>query len=411
MRKYWIGLFGILATAFAAMPTAEAVVPACVNPPFTFTVTSANASDIASGYNCDKANLVITGATIPITAGLTTYAIQARSITVTNSTIENSNPGSKVNLTATGASSPPDPGNITFNGAIIHAHAEINIKCNQATCTFTSDNSEIWSDFPSPGKTTGSIRIDAGIVDIDTTSLDGGGILEIEAHTGDLTIHGCGTSGTPDCKSPLERKPPPAIVASCFDAAGNFVPCTINFTTKEQLESVCIKTNTGPLCDGGHVQKHFIAKGDIHIEGIILTSVDHMTFLSRDGKIFAAGSTISSEDALDVTAKLAVDFTGATWTAGEHFTVFVNGCDSTSPQPCINATNAKLTGNSLNLGTKGNSGTIVLCGGTFEATSTGPAIPTFNGKGSFPYPATVTCASTAINTVCPTPSATESCIR
>jgi hypothetical protein len=279
-----------------------------------------------------------------------------------------------------------ESGNLTLLGATLKAHAELRLACKPAGCVIETDFSDVIAaaNFAAPAGGGKLLMFAGGSVDIQTTNTHGGDLFEVTATNGSITLI-CKTGDTA-CKDPTVGTPPDIFVNSpgCV-VNGVLQPnCTVTFPTVNDIRSVCLGT-IGVSCNGGHKEKRFTAKGDIHLEGTTLTSVDHITFNSGQGAIFAAGATIESGDAIVMNSRNPIDLKNASITAGEHMNVTAGaGCPlAATGTPCIDATNANIQGGEMQWFARGGNSIIKLCGGTF--TVPGSKVPSFNGDNNSPY--------------------------
>lgn len=262
----------------------------------TFVVDAGNAALVAqNGYNNSSCNLVIQ-ATLPSGPMVLNLVITAKSIAITGNggdvEIINTKTNSTIRFTAAA-------GNISLFKAVVKAHKTMNFKCTSPAggpdCTFVADSSEIVvaSDFALPLGCGGVLRIEtAGDVTFASTFVHGGDAWEVFSTKGNIAIGPCGADGD-GCTDPLLSKRPP----QCFNAQGQFIGCTVQFTTENELRSVCFPPGQEQPCNGGCKEKRFQAKnGGIDITGTTITSKEHITFWCGPGGLQGAGSTILSDD-------------------------------------------------------------------------------------------------------------------
>jgi len=373
MRK-WISvvstLTSTLAIVLAATTGAEAVLP-CPAPGNALTINAANAADAAAGYSCNSTNLTITASIVP---SVTSFSITAASITVTGSAAQkveiiNNLSGSSVFLTSVA-------GGITLNFASIKAHSNLFLVCTSPACVIKSDNSEIIAatSFITPVDG-GNVGIyGKGPIDIHTTLTHGGDTLHIESSESSVTwICGAGTGGV--CTDPSTSKLPP----QCWNAAGQFVPCTVNFTTETELHNVCFPGTPGVACNGGHKEKGVFAFTFIDITNSAISSADHMTFTAKTQEIRMEGANITGDDTLYFFAGTFIKAKNAVVNALSSVTFYAQTCVGAAPR-CIDAEGAKIT----SVGTQGwtaanYNGLIYLCKGTFIEDNGTPAANALGG--------------------------------
>jgi hypothetical protein len=389
MKRYWLVAFSAVSLMLGAITSASATVTAddqcgAANP---LVVNDGPAGPIATrvanGWDCPAVALEITS-NLAIPNSETTVLIHAASILVQTAgdptdpaqrvQMIHDGPGSNLRLVA-------ESGNLTLFGASIKAHTELRLTCRPDTCVIESDFSDLIAaaNFANPAGGGALLLFAGGSVDIQTTNTHGGALFEVTASNGDITLI-C-KSGDTACKDPTVGTPPDILAACVVNGQLQF-PCNnINFPDAAALRSVCLGT-VGVTCNGGSKEKRFTAKGDIHLEGSTITSIDHISFNTQGG-IFAQGATIESNDAIVMNAKNPVDLRGAIISAGAQMNVTAGTGCALPPAICIDATNANIQGGSLLWWARGGAAVIKLCGGDFEAI--GVKVPRFNGDSTPPF--------------------------
>jgi hypothetical protein len=274
--------------------------------PTSLTVTTqAQADQIkGNGINDDDCVLTINTSILPT---IPNFLLEAKSITVqgpslvangppapisTNVQIVNPNAGSNVTLLAKDF--------IKIDQGSIKATAKVHIECTGALCPLTVTGSELMATstvttavlggFGGPG---GRLEVEAkGDLSVTTTSFTGGDKVLFDSADGSVTAL-CGPGGG-GCKDPNIPPIPKIVLDNCEDPAnpGKIkFPCTLTDLTEAELTSVCIET-PGSNCDGGAVEKDFLAKGLINLEGSTITAQRHVNIKSVTGPIKAANFTL-----------------------------------------------------------------------------------------------------------------------
>jgi hypothetical protein len=165
-------------------------------------------------------------------------------------------------------------------------------------------------------------------------------------------------------------------------------------------------------CNGGSKEKRFTAQGDIDITGTTLTSIDHITFTSKTGRLLASGANLTSGDSIVFAIKgdgtsPSIDLSNATITTATHTTITAGSeCPLASlvypANVCINANGALIQASNIIMTADSNTGVIDLCGTAAADASQAPTRPpqavgatlindvgadfsTFNGDSTPPY--------------------------
>jgi len=412
MRRVVTGMAGGLALTLGLFGTAMAGSiggAACPPAGSTFTVTTAvQAGQINEGFNCPGVFLVINFSLTPpfpggpqgppsgpgpaLPAGATIVNYVAKTITVSGPAaaadriqIVNNNAGSQVTFTAV-------DGDITLNGATIKAHKILKFTCTEQAppCKFTSDNSDVIAatSFDNPQAGGGLFFNIFGDIDIKNTTVHGGDTLEMESVSSFIRLI-CG-GGPGGCTDPLVSKTLP----QCFNAQGQFVPCTVTFNTADQLKAVCFPAGEAVSCNGGHKEKRFTAGTFIDFTGSTITADEHVTFTCKginfpavpnSGDLLASGATFDM-DSLVINCKGKVDITKSHITMAAHLTIN-SGLNCPANTICIDASEATIIAKPVRWNTGGGGRIIDVCGATF--TLAGSGFPSLNGGTSPPYGATV----------------------
>jgi hypothetical protein len=403
MRTRWTVALGMLALVLAIGGWAEAVpVNTCLDTGNTQHIvdTALEAADIgANGYNNPACHLIIQVSITPITDPL---SITAQAITVdpaggptpaVDVEIINSAASSVTTLSATG-------GNIEITNGILKAHKTLRLVATGDIITRLSELVAA-ADFGPPPTGLGDLIIKAnGSVDIQTTAVHGGGILEVRARDGTITfICGGEVNG---CRDPLLSSKAVELCGTCPPGdtcppdprvAPTIFPCNVTFDTQDELREVCFPVPPGVQCDGGLREKRFEANGNIDFTGTTLTSKQHITVTSNNGNFLAAGATITvTNDRLKVDVKgdgtsPSVDISDAVINTGTDTTILVGTGGPLPPAICINANGATINASNIVMRCNSCNGVIDVCNANLD--DAGADFPTLNCDSTPPYNGTV----------------------
>jgi hypothetical protein len=336
--------------------------------------TALDAADVAAGYNNTACELVIS---VPVTPTLQDWDVFAKSFR-TSAAVINTAGQSGIHITTSG--------NIVIAATgELRARSEVHLRCTALGCNVLGTSgvllaSESLDVFAIPGDplsgpaTKGNLTIvSVGDTILNNTLVYGGSRVHIIATQGAVTW-ACPRAGGDVCADPTIACP------------GGF-PCTLNFTSAAQVLQTFCTPSSGPKCGGGSNEIRVTALLDIDITGSIISSLSHMTFESKQGRVLAANTQLTAATDLQVIAFIHINAESARWVSGQTLRAQTKvGC--LAGTLCINAKLADFAGFKDVIGsTAGNNGDVDLCGGIFDRGV--PGLPRFNGVASFPYPLTV----------------------
>jgi hypothetical protein len=358
---------------------------------------------VNNDFNCPAVDLVVSVDLNP-TADLIIIAKSFKVIPLTgapgNVQIVNDHPNSKITITAVGATvaNPAPGGDIIIDRGDIKAHEVLKFVCTEQSppCKFKSDNSALIAasdpGFGNPQAGGGLFFDIFGPIDIHTTNVHGGNVVEMSSRSSSITMI-CG-SGDGGCKSPLVPPIPPIVLAQCppkpGDPPGTLIhfPCDLDIPNAAALQGVCFPSPAGVPCNGGAKEKRFTAGTFIDFTGSTITSDEHVTFTCKglpgppdSGDLKAKGATFLFHS-LFIDCKGKVDLSDARLVMVTHFTsnTGVNCPAATLPAgaTCINVAGAEITGSPIMLTASGGDSIIDACGAVF--TKHGSGFPRLNNK-------------------------------
>jgi hypothetical protein len=399
-------LLGVWATFGAERALAQTSGAACP-PPGLFVVDGSaghTPAIVNGGFNCPAVDLVVSVDLDPVMR----LIITAKSFKVVplagapgNVQIVNDHPDSDIIITAVGATlaNPAPGGDIIIDRGDLKAHRVLKFVCTgqSPACTFKADNSALIAasdpGFGNPQAGGGLFFDIFGPIDIHTTNVHGGNVVEMTSRSSSITMI-CG-SGDGACKSPVVPPIPPIVLAQCppqpGDPPGTLIhfPCDLDIPNAAALQGVCFPSPAGVPCNGGAKEKRFTAGTFIDFTGSTITSDEHVTFTCKglpspipgSGDLKASGATFLFHS-LFIDCKGKVDLSDARLVMVTHFTsnTGVNCPAATLPAgaTCINVAGAEITARPLTLTASGGDSIIDACGAVF--TVHGSGFPKLNNK-------------------------------
>ena len=383
MRKALTRIVGCTALLLACVGTAGADDSDCPAPGLFVVDTDSEAQMVANGFNCPAVDLVVKfSLSAPGGPGI---PVQKLNIEVASFTCESPNPADPTqriqivnDLPASELQITARVGDIRANNCALKAHKLVRFSCPSPGCTFDADFSELVAanDFANPDEGGTVFFTIRGPVDIRTTVLHGGDMVEVKSIDSSVTIICTGSGGA--CKSPLDPPVPDIVKAACGDPPS--FPCKILLPTAEALVGVCFP-EVAVTCNGGHKEKRFTAGTFLDLTGSLITSDEHVTFTCgtanpAQGELRAKGATFLF-DSLFVKCPGKIDISDATLAMVKNLNLGGVGAQCPAGATCVDASGASITAKPLIITAKNGQRIVDVCGATLT-TLPGNTFPKLN---------------------------------